>query len=88
MNDTQSTECYVSVDVETAGPNPGQYSLLTIGACLVDQPRRTFYVELKPVNNKITSSATATHHLDLKRLSERGAPPADAMKNFAQWLET
>jgi uncharacterized OsmC-like protein len=26
---------YVSVDVETSGPNPAGYSLMSIGACLV-----------------------------------------------------
>jgi uncharacterized OsmC-like protein len=26
---------YISVDVETSGPTPGDYSLLSIGACLV-----------------------------------------------------
>ena len=27
------SEVFISVDVETAGPIPGEYSLLTIGAC-------------------------------------------------------
>jgi hypothetical protein len=36
----------VSVDVETSGPAPGRYSLLAIGACLVDNPGHSFYVEL------------------------------------------
>jgi hypothetical protein len=36
-------EAYVSVDVETAGPYPGQYSMLSIGACLVADRQRTFY---------------------------------------------
>ncbi len=29
-------EAYISVDVETSGPNPGDYDLLSIGACRVD----------------------------------------------------
>ena len=44
--ESQINEAYISVDVETAGPNPGQYSLLSIGACLVFVPAKTFYVEL------------------------------------------
>jgi ribonuclease T len=79
-------EVFVSVDVETAGPNPSQYSLLTIGACSVDDSPRTFYVELKPLNDKITSEAYATHRLDMKRLAERGTPPAKAMSDFSAWL--
>jgi DNA polymerase III epsilon subunit-like protein len=87
MNETTfSPEIFVSVDVETAGPNPSQYSLLTIGACSVEDSPRTFYVELKPMNDKITSEAYATHRLDMKRLAERGTPPAKAMSDFDAWL--
>ena len=28
-------KAYISIDVETAGPNPSLYSLLSIGACMV-----------------------------------------------------
>jgi ribonuclease T len=86
MNTIDSSECYISVDVETAGPNPSQYSLLTIGACTIRERPRTFYVELKPVNEKMTSEAYATHRLDIKRLAERGVPPAKALANFEEWL--
>jgi ribonuclease T len=87
MNETTFIpEVFVSVDVETAGPNPSQYSLLTIGACSVEDSPRTFYVELKPMNDKITSEAFATHRLDMKRLAERGTPPAKAMSDFDAWL--
>lgn len=79
-------EIFVSVDVETAGPNPSQYSLLTIGACSVEDSPRTFYVELKPLNDKITSEAYATHRLNMKRLAERGTQPAKAMADFDAWL--
>lgn len=81
-------EAFISVDVETAGPNPSQYSLLTIGACTLDERPRTFYVELKPLNDKITPEAYAIHHLDLKRLTERGSPPATAMANFEAWIRS
>jgi DNA polymerase III epsilon subunit-like protein len=79
-------EVYVSVDVETAGPNPGLYSLLSIGACLVAEPERTFYVELQPVNNRAEKEARAVHGLSLEKLSVEGVPPADAMAQFEAWL--
>ena len=41
-------DAFFSVDVETAGPVPGAYPLLAIGACLVADPGRTFYTELRP----------------------------------------
>ena len=79
-------ESYVSVDVETAGPNPSQYSLLSIGACLVADPERTFYVELQPLNDRATESALAVSQFSLEELAEHGLPPAEAMQCFADWL--
>jgi hypothetical protein len=35
-------EIFISVDVETAGPIPGEFSLLSIGACDVDDESRSF----------------------------------------------
>jgi ribonuclease T len=84
---TPSLEAYVSVDVETAGPNPSQYALLSIGACLVADPQRTFYVELQPVNGNFTSEALAVSGLSLEELAERGLPPAEALARFEAWLE-
>jgi ribonuclease T len=81
-----SLEPYVSVDVETAGPNPSQYSLLSIGACLVAHPERTFYVELQPVSLEADPSAMAIHGLSLEDLRTRGLLPVEAMKRFADWL--
>lgn len=79
---------YVSVDVEAAGPNPGLYSLLSLGACLVANPERAFYVELQPVNARMTAEAQAIHGLTLEELAKRGLPPAEAMARFAAWLTT
>ena len=81
-----SLEAYVSVDVETAGPNPSQYYLLSIGACLVADPQRTFYVELQPVNDNATPEALEVSRLSLKELAKRGLPPAEAMACFEAWL--
>jgi DNA polymerase III epsilon subunit-like protein len=79
-------EIFISVDVESAGPNPSTYSLLTIGACTIDDRPDTFYVEIKPVNEKITPEAYNTHRLDMKRLAERGLNPKAAMAKFETWL--
>ena len=87
INSTSPTETYISVDVETAGPNPSLYSLLTIGACTLGDAPQTFYVELKPVNDKMTPEAFAVHRLNLRRLSERGQDPARAMQSFEDWVK-
>ncbi len=81
-----SLEAYVSVDVEAAGPNPSQYSLLSIGACLVSDPQCTFYVELQPVNGNFTPEALVVSRLSLEELAEGGLPPAEALACFEAWL--
>ena len=81
-----SLEAYVSVDVETAGPNPSQYSLLSIGACLVADPQRAFYVELQPVNDNAIPQALMVSGLSLEQLAERGLAPAEATARFEAWL--
>jgi DNA polymerase III epsilon subunit-like protein len=79
-------EVYISVDIETAGPYPPEYSLLSIGACTIFEPQRTFYVELKPINDHFTEEALLVHRLSMQRLKERGAEPAEAMQRFESWL--
>jgi DNA polymerase III epsilon subunit-like protein len=54
----KSQEAFVAVDVETADPNPAQYALLSIGACLVSNLERGFYVELKPTSLNVTTKAS------------------------------
>lgn len=39
----EADEVFISVDVETSGPILGEYSLLSIGACLVGGRDKTFY---------------------------------------------
>lgn len=41
---------YISVDVETSGQTEGKHSMLSLGACLVDDINVQFYRELKPIS--------------------------------------
>ncbi len=41
---------YISDDVESSGPTPGKYSMLSLGACVVGEISNNFYRELKPLN--------------------------------------
>lgn len=77
---------YICVDVETAGPNPADYALLSIGAALVDDPQRSFYIELQPDKPAQTEEAARTHQLDLDELAQKGAAPQEAMRQFADWV--
>lgn len=79
-------EVLISVDVETAGPNPSAYSMLSIGACLVVDPEQNFYVELKPVNDAMTTEALSISGLTLEYLEENGEPPEAGMKKFDGWI--
>ena len=76
-------DLFISVDVETAGPHPGGHALLSIGACLVHDPTRTFYVELQPDRQAAVPEALAITKLSLSRLAESGVAPAEAMAQFA-----
>jgi DNA polymerase III epsilon subunit-like protein len=74
------------VDVETGGATPADYALLSIGACLVDDPETTFYVELKPEDKRSTTEALEVSKLSLDILETMGEPPAEAMQRFADWV--
>jgi DNA polymerase III epsilon subunit-like protein len=80
------TEFYISVDVETSGPNPGLYSMLSIGACTLDESRQVFYVEMKPDKPGFEPEAVRISQLSLERLAAEGMEPALAMQRFADWI--
>ena len=63
-------EVYVSVDVETAGPNSHSYALLSIGACLLDMPEAAFYIELQPIQDAAMPDALAITGLSMQCLKE------------------
>jgi DNA polymerase III epsilon subunit-like protein len=82
-----NAETYISVDVESAGPNPSQYSLLAIGACSVLFTDRNFYIEIKPVNQLFRPEALDSCGFSLEKLSAEGVDPAEAMRRFETWLQ-
>jgi len=79
-------ERFISVDVETAGPTPGDYAMISIGACPVDEPERGFYIELKPDRDAVVPSALEVSGLSMETLAAEGTDPAEAMREFAQWI--
>ncbi len=82
----QDLPACISVDVETAGPNPHSYALLSIGACTLTRPHQTFYIELKPDKLNFQTQAVEIHGLDLARLTVEGVEPEQALIRFEQWL--
>lgn len=86
------SETYISVDIEADGPVPGRYSMLSIGAEIVNpastkEPHRykPFYAELKPISDLSVPEALAVSGLDRDRLSTHGEDPGYVMRRFAVW---
>lgn len=51
---------YIMVDVESDGPIPGDYSMISFGAVLVNEALdTTFYGQLKPISDKYIPEALA-----------------------------
>ncbi len=78
-------ETLISVDIEAAGPIPGRYSMLSIGACLIDNAEDNFYVELQPVNDEAVPEALSVSGFDMDDLRAHGITPPEAMRRFGEW---
>jgi ribonuclease T len=61
--------------------------MLSIGASVVGNLGKNFYVELSPITDKFTKEVIEVCGLDLEILKEKGAEPQEAMSKFAQWVE-
>lgn len=90
-------DIYISADVETDGPIPGSFSLLSFGLAAVGrydgirferwQPReQTFYRELRPISDRYEQDALEVNGLDRERLCREGMDPAVAMKEAGEWV--
>jgi DNA polymerase III epsilon subunit-like protein len=79
-------EAYISVDIEAAGPVPSTYSMLSLGAVSVEDPKKTFYVEFKPVNDKFVPDAMEVVGRTLQDFAKNGCEPRLAMNAFRDWL--
>lgn len=86
MSMTGKNEIFISVDIESSGPIPGEFSLLTIGACEVFNSDNTFSISLKPITPKFDPEALAVTGLSLEQLEREGISPVDAMMRFRDWV--
>jgi hypothetical protein len=78
---------YVMVDVEADGPIPGDYSMVCIGALIVEPGlERTFYAQLRPISERWLPEALAV--AGFSREQTLGfEDPAPVMERFAAWVE-
>lgn len=80
-------EIWISVDVEASGPSPAVGSLLSVGACLVDNPDEGIEVRLRPdPAMPWDDGAEAVHHLSREMLAQVGLEPRVAMEQLETWL--
>ncbi len=93
----QAVDVYFSVDVETDGPIPGPYSMLSFALVPAGRSDGThftpptnyddlLYLELRPISPDFEPEAMQVHGLDRDRLVLAGADPKDAMLRAEAWV--
>lgn len=79
----------VSVDIEADGPCPGEYSMVSFGAVVVEpELKRKFYIELAPISTKWKPEALAVSGFSRESCIKNGVEASKAMKEFAAWLNS
>lgn len=93
---TSDVDLYFSIDVETDGPIPGEYSLLSFAIVIVGsfdgkaftraEGEQSMYRELRPISDKYQAEALAVNGLDRERLMAEGEDPRTAMNDAHSWV--
>jgi len=74
------------VDVESDGPIPGKYSMISFGAVLVDKSLdKTFYGKLKPISSEFVQAALQVSGFT-RNETLQFEDPAKVMRDFADWI--
>jgi hypothetical protein len=77
---------YIMVDVESDGPIPGDFSMISFGAVIVEpELNRTFYGQLQPISEKFVPEALAVSGFSREQSLEFEAP-ATVMRRFQEWI--
>ncbi|MCR8559500.1 3'-5' exoribonuclease [Mucilaginibacter sp. BJC16-A38] len=78
---------YIMVDVETDGPIPGDYSMISFGAVLVDNELdKTFYGKLRPIADDFIPEALAVSGHSREEVMTFD-DPKQVMTDFADWIK-
>jgi hypothetical protein len=94
-----AVDVYFSADVETDGPIPGPFSMLSFALVYAGTfdgkhfapPQdftRTFYRELKPISENFQLEALRANGLDRDKLLREGAAPELAMTEAGRWIKS
>jgi hypothetical protein len=90
-------DAYFSADVETDGPIPGPFSMLSFAIVYAgsfdgrrfERPatyERKFYRELRPISDEFQEEALRVNGLDRSRLCREGEDPRGAMTDASRWV--
>jgi DNA polymerase III epsilon subunit-like protein len=78
---------FVVVDVESDGPIPSEYSMVSFGAVIVEPTlTKTFYGKVKPVSDKWIPEALAVSEISREEHMTFDSPE-EVMEAFAAWLK-
>jgi hypothetical protein len=94
----RTVDSYFSADVETDGPIPGPFSILSFALVYAgsfdgiqfQRPKgygSTFYRELRPISDDFEPEALRVNGLDRSRLCREGKPPENAMTEACRWIK-
>ena len=94
---TGDTDIYFSADVETDGPIPGPFSMLSFALVVAGTfDGKTFtrpttyaehlYFELRPISDQFQEEALRVNGLDRERLLTEGIEPRAAMTTASDWI--
>lgn len=78
---------WIMVDIEADGPIPGDYSMIAIGAVVVEPSlSQTFYGQLKPISDNWEPEALAVSGFTREQ-TFRFDDPSTVMTRFEQWVK-
>jgi hypothetical protein len=91
------SDVYFSADIETDGPIPGEYSMLSFAlvyagrfdGTTIERPvdyAESFDAELRPMAERFQPEALAVNGLDRDHLLVHGRDPREAMGDAAAWV--
>ena len=91
MKETRAT--YFCVDLESSGPVPGIYDMISFGGVAVAPDAEgklhlldeQVYVELAPTSDRFVPEAMEVNGLDFKRLKREGLNRTEAMRRLSDW---
>lgn len=77
---------YFMVDIEADGPIPGDYSMVCLGAVIVEPGlERSFYGQLRPISDEFVPEALAVSGFSREETMAFD-DPAEVMARFADWI--